>query len=123
MSLGGKGADSGYTSIISAATKAGVTVVVAAGNENSNACGFSPAFAEKAITVGATDKSNRRASYSNYGTCLNIMGPGSDIVSASSSSDTGSRSLSGTSMACPHVSGGAALLLQSNPRLKSASIR
>jgi len=122
MSLGGRGADPGYTTVINAATSAGVTIVVAAGNSNSDACDFSPAFAANAITVGATTSFNMRASYSNYGTCNNIMGPGSDIVSASSASDTGSKSLSGTSMACPHVSGGAALLLEGNPSLKSNEI-
>merc|ERR1719296_100480 len=118
MSLGGRGADQSYTAAIGAATSAGITVVVAAGNSNSDACNFSPAFAEKAITVGATT----RASYSNYGRCNNIMAPGSAIMSASVSSDTGSRSLSGTSMACPHVSGAAALLLEEDNRLNRDQI-
>jgi len=122
MSLGGSGADPAYTTSIGAATAAGVVVVVAAGNSNSDSCNFSPAFAADAITVGATTSSNSRASYSNYGKCNDIMAPGSAITSASSSSDTGSRSLSGTSMACPHVSGAAAILLEQKPSLGRAGV-
>lgn len=117
LSLGGSGASSSQSNAVSRATSRGVVVVVAAGNENSDACGYSPAFAPKAITVGATTSSNARASYSNFGRCLNIMAPGSSIRSAGVGSDTSSTSLSGTSMACPHVSGAAALLLESSPSL------
>jgi len=122
MSLGGGGVSSSFQTSIDRATSRGITVVVAAGNDASDACRFSPAYVPNAITVGATDSSNRRASYSNYGRCVNIMAPGSRILSASASSNTGSTSLSGTSMACPHVSGGAAILLANNPGLNRDGI-
>merc|ERR1719330_124855 len=89
MSLGGSGSDPGYSTVIDAAVENGVTVVVAAGNSNSDACNFSPAFAANAITVGSTDSTDRRSSFSNYGQCVEIWAPGSSVVSASSSSDTG----------------------------------
>merc|ERR1712060_336956 len=115
MSLGGNGADPGYSTVIDAAVNSGVVVVVAAGNSNSDACNFSPAFAANAITVGSTTSTDSRSSFSNYGSCVEIWAPGSSVVSADVNSDTGTRSLSGTSMACPHVSGAAALVLGVDP--------
>merc|ERR1719273_2809536 len=122
MSLGGSGADPSYTRAIGAATEAGVTVVVAGGNSNSDSCNFSPAFVETAITVGSTTSRDERSSFSNFGACTDIWAPGSSIVSVSASSDTGKRALSGTSMACPHVSGGAALVLAANPSMKPSAV-
>merc|ERR1719203_1605977 len=122
MSLVGLGTYSSQDRAIRAATNAGVVVSVAAGNENSDACNFSPAFSKFAITVGSTTSRDARSSFSNFGRCVEIWAPGSSIVSASVSSDTRSRSLSGTSMACPHVSGGAALILANDPSKKPSAV-
>jgi hypothetical protein len=93
----------------------GIIVVVAAGNNNADACNYSPASEPLAITVAASTASNTRASYSNYGSCVDIFAPGSDIVSAHYGSPTILRSRSGTSMASPHVSGVVAQILEQHP--------
>jgi aqualysin 1 len=101
----------------------GVTYAIAAGNSNRNACNYSPARVSAAITVGATTNTDTRASYSNYGSCLDIFAPGSSITSAWYTSNSATNTISGTSMATPHVAGVAALYLQGSPSATPSTVR
>ncbi|RDI33277.1 S8 family peptidase [Lentzea flaviverrucosa] len=127
MSLGGSGTNSSLENAVRRSISAGFTYVLAGGNSGQDACNFTPARTPEAITVGASDRADKRsiwsAGSSNYGRCLDIWAPGSDIVSASHSSDTGTRSMGGTSMASPHVAGAAALYLGANPSATPAQVR
>nr|WP_228256098.1 S8 family peptidase [Acinetobacter halotolerans] len=114
MSLGG-GVSSSLDNAIVTLYDNGYTPVVAAGNSNADACNASPARESKAITVAATDNMDTRASYSNYGSCVDIFAPGSQITSAWYDSNTSTRVSNGTSMAAPHVTGIIATLLQNTP--------
>ncbi|WP_037886768.1 S8 family peptidase [Streptomyces viridochromogenes] len=114
MSLGG-GADTALDTAVRNAIASGVTFAVAAGNESTNASTRSPARVTEAITVGATTSSDAKAGYSNYGSVLDLFAPGSSITSAWNSSDSATNTISGTSMATPHVAGAAALHLAANP--------
>ncbi len=121
MSLGG-GASTTIDSAVASMTAAGVTVVVAAGNNNASACNYSPARAPSAITVGSTTSTDARSSFSNFGTCLDIFAPGSSITSSWYTSTTATNTISGTSMASPHVAGAAALYLATNTTASPATV-
>jgi len=129
MSLGG-GLYQALNDAVAAAITVGVSFVVAAGNNNMDACSFSPASTPTSISVGATtiDNSNGngqddRAYFSNFGSCVTIMGPGVLVTSAYIGSDTDTRALSGTSMASPHVCGVAAMYLGLNPLATTTQVK
>src|SRR5688500_4158140 len=100
---------------VRASIRAGVSYVVAAGNFNDDSCQYSPQRVTETINVMASARTDARASFSSYGTCSDLFAPGQDIVSASHSNNTGSATMSGTSMASPHIDGNVALVLYSNP--------
>jgi subtilisin family serine protease len=122
MSLGG-GVSTALDTAVNNLANSGVPIAVAAGNSNANACNSSPARAANAITVGSTTTTDARSSFSNFGTCLDLFAPGSGILSAWFSSNTATATLSGTSMASPHVAGVAALYKQANPNASSTTVR
>jgi len=126
MSLGGT-ADGGMNGAVAASIAAGIPYSIAAGNSNGNACFFYPASCPTAVTVGSTviaasgnEEFDQRSSFSNYGTCLDIWAPGSSITSCAITGPDSSSVKSGTSMACPHVTGLLAIILAREPLLSAA---
>ncbi|MEV4540209.1 S8 family peptidase [Micromonospora echinaurantiaca] len=127
MSLGG-GANSSIDTAVTNSINSGITYAVAAGNgdifgNRQNACNYSPARVPSAITVGATQNNDAAASFSNYGTCVDILAPGVNITSAWHTGNTATNTISGTSMASPHVAGAAALVLSANPSWNPQQVR
>jgi subtilisin family serine protease len=122
MSLGGSRSNSLDTAVRNSIAD-GVSYAIAAGNSNRNACNFSPARVAEAMTIGATDQTDRRASFSNRGDCVDWFAPGVGITSAWYSSNSATNTISGTSMATPHTAGVAALYLQGNPTALPAAVR
>jgi subtilisin family serine protease len=122
MSLGG-GVSTALDTAVRNSIASGVTYSIAAGNSNTNATNSSPARVTQAITVGATTMTDARSSFSNFGSVVDIFAPGSAILSSWDTSDTATNTISGTSMATPHVTGVAARFLQSNPAASPAAVR
>ncbi|HEU4882146.1 MAG TPA: S8 family serine peptidase [Longimicrobium sp.] len=121
MSLGG-----GYYAAVNTAVTnsiaSGVVYAIAAGNSSYDACSYSPSSTPAAVTVGSTANTDARSYFSNYGTCVDLFAPGSDITSAWNTSNTATNTISGTSMASPHVAGVVALYLQGSPAATPATV-
>jgi subtilisin family serine protease len=122
MSLGG-GVSTALDNAVRNSIASGVTYAIAAGNSNTNAANSSPARVAEAITVGSSTRTDARSSFSNFGSVVDIFAPGSSITSSWSTSNTATNTISGTSMATPHVAGMAARVLQGSPTASPASVR
>lgn len=121
MSLGG-GSSATLDNAVRGAVAAGVTMIVAAGNDDQDACSGSPNRVAEAVTVGSTTNGDSRSSFSNHGSCVDVFAPGSSITSAWYQNDNQTNTISGTSMASPHVAGAAALILGANPNQTPADV-